>query len=136
MLRRCSCSCSPCGRPCLAASSSDGAVHGGAERGYEEQPEAGSSHNITFPQMCLVKLNTWLAAVTKKTAEGLYRASLALLFRNCYQISSLKQLTGILYPLVFKQLLSYSLSDSFPVFHSQCINEGPSSFLLVLFAAQ
>lgn len=81
--------------------------------------------------MCLVRLITGLAAVTKVAAEGLHRASLALLFGNLILVSSLNWLTEVLYPPGFKQLLSFILSDQFPVFHSWCISEEPSSFLLV-----
>lgn len=88
------------------------------------------------PRHCFptnIRLNTWMAAVARVTAEGLYRASLALLLRNFCLIPNLNWFTGILYPLIFKQALSYSLSDHFPGFHSWGTNEEPSSFLICLY---
>lgn len=86
------------------------------------------------PQYCFPtnnRLNTWMAAVARVTAEGLYSASLALLFRNLCLIRNLNWFTGILYPLSFKQALSYSVSDRFPGFHSRCPSKEPSSSLIV-----
>lgn len=92
------------------------------------------------PRYCFpknIRLNTWMAAAAKVSAEGLYRASLALLLRNLCLIPNLNWLIEILYPVVFKQVLSCTLSDHFPGLQFWCTNEEPSSslssFILVVF---